>query len=254
MQDARVPSRPKVPTPGQPDRFRLRNRPMYRTTASLGQTRATAAACEESCRDDARTIVAQAGEVVIVAGRDREGLTAVRRPDTGDRPSIKSELDEAVVAVEIVRLPDEGHRHHVATVLVRTLAVLELRVVGVDKGSVQAARAVERVALQRLAPAVVAARTDVMGDALFQRDLKSVVVGVLVGANDEDVAVDRVRRRRAELGVQRPAIVHCGTGVGVAAGLGQIGAACTTGTVAVMLNCGPLMSLYSGVLRFSEPT
>ena len=103
--------------------------------------------------------------------------------------------DEAVVAIEVVRLPDEGHRHHVATVLVRTLTVLELWVVGIHEDAVQAAGAVEVVALQSLAPGVVAAGADVVREALLHRDLQTVVVGVLIGTDDADVGVDRVGSR-----------------------------------------------------------
>ncbi len=131
-----------------------------------------------------------------------------------------------------------------ATILIRTLPILELRVVGVDEDTVEAASAVESIALQRLAPAVIPLGTDVVSDALFHRNLKSMVVGVLVRANDVHLAIERVGRRGAELGVERPAIVDGRGGIVIATGFSQIGAGLHRWVpAAVMLNCGPLISL-----------
>ena len=148
-------------------------------------------------------VIAKARKVVIVTCGHGEGLTAVGRPDARYRPAIQRRSDEPVEVVEVVRLPDKGHCHHVATVLVRTLTIFELRIIGVNEGAVQATRTVKRVALKRLAPGVVPFGADVAREALLQRDLKAVVVGVLVGANDEHVAIERARRRRTDSGVGR---------------------------------------------------
>ncbi len=63
-----------------------------------------------------------------------------------------------------------------------------------------------------------------MRNTLLDGDLKTVVVGVLVGANDEYVAIGRIRRRESELCVQRAAIVDGCAGIRITAGLCFIGA------------------------------
>ena len=84
-----------------------------------------------------------------------------------------------------------------APVLIGTLTVLKLRIVGIHKGAVQTAGAVQGIALQGLAPGVVALGADVVREALFDGDLKAVVVGVLVGSDDLDVAVESEPRPTA---------------------------------------------------------
>lgn len=170
-------------------------------------------------RHNARTVVAKAREVVIYTNGWRKGLAAICRPDSCHGPVIQRSSDEPVVMAEIVRLPDKGHRHHVATILVRTLAILELWIVGVDEGAIHIAGHIEVIALQRLAPAVVAACADMVRNALFDCDLKAVVVGVLIGADDEHVAIGRSCRRKSELRVQWAAIVDRSTRIGIGAGL-----------------------------------
>src|ERR1035438_391320 len=179
-------------------------------------------------RNNARAVVAEAREVIVDAGGDGQWLTAVRRPDAGDRPAVQSSLHNAVIRIEVVRLPDEGHRHHMAAVLVRTLAVFKLREIGIHKDAVEATGAVEGVALQRVAPTVVALRADVMCDALVHNNLQAVVVGVLIGFDDPDVAVHRAGCRRTVVvnaAVEGTAVVDRTARIGIAACLGQVSTA-----------------------------
>src|ERR1035441_5303733 len=102
----------------------------FRSTSSFDGAR-------DLARNNAWAVVAETREVVVDASGHGEWLTAVRRPDAGDRPAVQSRFYYAVVRVEVVRLPDKGHRHHVTAVLIRTLAVFKLREIGIHKDAIR---------------------------------------------------------------------------------------------------------------------
>src|SRR5450631_1793321 len=110
-------------------------------------------------------------------------------------------------------------------VLIRTLAVFKLREIGIHKDAVEATSAVESVALQRVAPTVVALRADVMCNALVNNNLQAVVVVVLIGFDDPDVAIHWAGCRRTKLGVEGTAIVNRAARIGITACLGQVSTA-----------------------------